>query len=99
MNKLTQSLQRGTAALLLTATLGGLVSGCAPLMVGAAVGTGVTGSITCWTGRSAASGASGATATAVTPVPSSRAPSPAIRRRGWRCMVCTSSSKRCFIKK
>lgn len=41
MNKLTQSLQRGTASLLLTASLGGLVSGCAPLMVGAAVGTGM----------------------------------------------------------
>lgn len=44
MNKITVSLQRGTAALLLSATLGGLVSGCAPLMVGAAVGTGIVAS-------------------------------------------------------
>ncbi|MEN9903818.1 MAG: hypothetical protein RLZZ555_383 [Pseudomonadota bacterium] len=41
MKKMTPYLQRGTAALLLAATLGGLVSGCAPLMVGAAVGTGM----------------------------------------------------------
>ncbi len=44
MNKIALYLQRGIAALLLTATLGGLVSGCAPLMVGAAVGTGIVAS-------------------------------------------------------
>ncbi|MCX7252509.1 MAG: BON domain-containing protein [Burkholderiales bacterium] len=41
MKTLTLPLLRGTAALLLAATLGGLVSGCAPLMIGAAVGTGL----------------------------------------------------------
>lgn len=41
MNTSTLSLLRGTAACLLAATLGGLVSGCAPLMLGAAVGTGL----------------------------------------------------------
>ena len=41
MKTLTRPLLRGTAALLLAAALGGLVSGCAPLMIGAAVGTGL----------------------------------------------------------
>lgn len=41
MKTLTFPLRRGTAALLLVATLGGLLSGCAPLMLGAAVGTGL----------------------------------------------------------
>lgn len=44
MKTLTFPLRRGTAALLLVATLGGLVSGCAPLMLGAAVGTGLVAS-------------------------------------------------------
>ena len=41
MKSLSFPLRRGTATLLLVATLGGLVSGCAPLMLGAAVGTGL----------------------------------------------------------
>lgn len=44
MKTLTFPLRRGTAALLLVATLGGLLSGCAPLMLGAAVGTGLVAS-------------------------------------------------------
>ncbi len=44
MKSLRFPLRRGTAALLLVATLGGLVSGCAPLMLGAAVGTGLVAS-------------------------------------------------------
>ena len=44
MKPITVSLQRATAALLLAVTLGSLVSGCAPLMVGAAVGTGMVAS-------------------------------------------------------
>lgn len=41
MKSLSFPLRRSTATLLLVATLGGLVSGCAPLMLGAAVGTGL----------------------------------------------------------
>ena len=44
MKMLTFPLRRGTAALLLVATLGGPLSGCAPLMLGAAVGTGLVAS-------------------------------------------------------
>ena len=44
MKNLKLSFQRGTAVALLAATLGSLVSGCAPLMVGAAVGTGMVAS-------------------------------------------------------
>ncbi len=41
MRKRTIPLLRASAALLLAASLAGLVSGCAPLMLGAAVGTGL----------------------------------------------------------
>ena len=44
MKSLSFPLRRSTATLLLVATLGGLVSGCAPLMLGAAVGTGLVAS-------------------------------------------------------
>lgn len=42
--KIPFPLQRGVAALLLASTFGGLLSGCAPIMVGAAVGTGIVAS-------------------------------------------------------